>query len=581
MTTEPTPVPVPTAQDAEKSALPSTDGDKSLHRDDDVAMVSTWSDGPSLGGAQSFAEVDEFIESREAKTNVDILTFRFQDIVHNIFDDESLTMDEKVAAVDLAIGEMKDRVDDPEALKSLDAIDLSTASADQLEAHRRGVKVVTKREAGADFKASDFASVGEMDKPSTWKLRMAQERSGNFTVAQVGRAITAMQPSGFRGNRVELTAPKDQVVSKIRRAIGRTGGTDEQKANLRERLTAVKDVTFGRSEPGGSFSLKQIGDELWWMGIYSNAFEDRDKETIPESAHMEFIEHCEATTTWPGLQLWHTDLTEFGQTKSIGYADGFVVAIGTIDKGKEALAQRLVDSGPLAMSHGFAYPRGHLGDDGVYKSYRTHEISVLPAGMAANELTGWSLNTEEIQMFQGKQRDFFVGLLGEDETKGLEVMMAKAHEAAEKGGFKFKDVLALMETPVAPVAPTAPTAPTPAEVPTPPAETVKAEIPETMVAVVKGVNDGFEAITKALTDLTTRMDAYEKDDGDKLANLIRPLAFPTGAKAASDDPATIVNGQQDKIVQAANAAEKADGIDPNDPLGKYLADLSVQIPTAG
>ncbi len=588
MTTEAPKIPTaPETADAEKSVA-CQHGDTSVGEkcyECDVVVPF-----PMFGGSQSFAEVDQWREAAQAEQNVGSLTFEFREIMDNIFADDELEMTAKLARINSAIDEMKERIDDPEASKAASEAQSATQDGPHAAGWRRLIpsgrtKVTTKREAGADFKASDYASVGDTAKSSTWKLRLAQGQSGNFTVAQVGRAITAMQPSGFRGQRVDLTAPKDQVVSKIRRAIGRTGGTDEQKANLRERLSAVKVIAFGRTEAGGSFSLKEIDGHLWWVGVYSNAFNDHDDETLSEAAHKEFIDHCEANQRWPVLELWHTDGTEIGQTKSIAYADRFTVAIGTIDKGREDVARRLEKSGPLAMSHGFAYAPRDRDADGVFSRYRTHEISVLPAGMAANELTGWSLNTEEIQMFEGKQRDFFVDALGEDETKVLEAQLAKASEKAEQDGMVFKDILtAVAEPPVTPDPKPEPTPPTvpeskPIGLATSEPKT-DATMPDGIVELIKAVNNGFETIEKTLAQHGDAIEELQQSDAEKLASKIRPIriGLPEGA---SQDKETIIDGSKGTLVREANKADQPPGGDPSDPLAKYLNDVGVTTQAAG
>jgi len=97
-----------------------------------------------------------------------------------------------------------------------------------------------KTEDGVRFKRSDYAVRGEANKPTTWKLPLAEGSSGNFTVAQVARAITAMQPGGFRGRRVQLdSGERAEAVRNISAAIGKVGDAD-QKKNLRERLAKVK-----------------------------------------------------------------------------------------------------------------------------------------------------------------------------------------------------------------------------------------------------------------------------------------------------------------------------------------------------
>lgn len=114
---------------------------------------------------------------------------------------------------------------------------------------------VTKREAGADFPASDYADVPDPESPSTWKLRLT-ESPGNFTIAQVARAITALQPSGFRGNRVDLGSRKGAVIAKINAAIGKADGNDTQKANERERLNAVKELSVAAIQHGHGYGEK-------------------------------------------------------------------------------------------------------------------------------------------------------------------------------------------------------------------------------------------------------------------------------------------------------------------------------------
>jgi hypothetical protein len=64
----------------------------------------------------------------------------------------------------------------------------------------------TKREDDQDFPAEAFAYVPDPDRPSTWKLRLWDSLEEKVTAAQVGRALAALGPGGFRGNRVEIPA---------------------------------------------------------------------------------------------------------------------------------------------------------------------------------------------------------------------------------------------------------------------------------------------------------------------------------------------------------------------------------------
>ena len=75
----------------------------------------------------------------------------------------------------------------------------------------------TKREDGEDFPAEAFAYVPDPDSPSTWKLRLWDSLEERETRSQVGAAIAALGPGGFRGNRVEI--PADDLPGVKRRVL--------------------------------------------------------------------------------------------------------------------------------------------------------------------------------------------------------------------------------------------------------------------------------------------------------------------------------------------------------------------------
>jgi len=76
-----------------------------------------------------------------------------------------------------------------------------------------------KTEDGVQFPAEAYAYVPDPEKPSTWKLRLWEDPDKKETPRQVGMAIAALGPSGFRGNRVQIP-PEDlpKVKAKIRAA---------------------------------------------------------------------------------------------------------------------------------------------------------------------------------------------------------------------------------------------------------------------------------------------------------------------------------------------------------------------------
>jgi hypothetical protein len=62
----------------------------------------------------------------------------------------------------------------------------------------------TKREQGQNFRAGDYAYVPDRTKPSTWKLRLVESPGGPPTRRQVGMAVAALGPAGFRGQKVQI-----------------------------------------------------------------------------------------------------------------------------------------------------------------------------------------------------------------------------------------------------------------------------------------------------------------------------------------------------------------------------------------
>lgn len=66
------------------------------------------------------------------------------------------------------------------------------------------MKAQMKTEDGKQYPAEAFAYVPDPEKPSTWKLRLWDSPEEKETPSQIGRAVAALGPSGFRGNRVQI-----------------------------------------------------------------------------------------------------------------------------------------------------------------------------------------------------------------------------------------------------------------------------------------------------------------------------------------------------------------------------------------
>jgi phage I-like protein len=77
----------------------------------------------------------------------------------------------------------------------------------------------TKTDGGASYPAAAYAYVPDPESPSTWKLRLWETPEKKITARQVGLAVAALGPGGFRGQRVQLPADaRAGVISKVRAA---------------------------------------------------------------------------------------------------------------------------------------------------------------------------------------------------------------------------------------------------------------------------------------------------------------------------------------------------------------------------
>lgn len=144
-----------------------------------------------------------------------------------------------------------------------------------------------------------------------------------------------------------------------------------------------------------------------WLGVYSNSFRDDDMtpEIISSKSHRNFVAGIDkGIYQLPDLYLWHVPEWKFGEATFVAYDEVepgvvFAIAGGTIDVGKENVAEALLKSGEQwQMSHGM--PTGSIkhsaDDDTVYDKHISTEVSVLPGIYAANHLTGFGVLEDDM-----------------------------------------------------------------------------------------------------------------------------------------------------------------------------------------
>ncbi len=150
-----------------------------------------------------------------------------------------------------------------------------------------------------------------------------------------------------------------------------------------------------KPEAKNSFTVwKEKSGRYRWMAHYSNNFRDRDNppEIISKTSHLNFVKEVNSgDAPYPELWLWHIDGTRWGEADFVGYDQGFAIATGLVDKGKEWVADSL--KGDLLASHGMPpwSVQRDPQDSTIITRHITKEISPLLANAAANEHTGFNI----------------------------------------------------------------------------------------------------------------------------------------------------------------------------------------------
>jgi len=92
-----------------------------------------------------------------------------------------------------------------------------TGMTDSIDAYGEVTKAEIKTEDGLEYPAAAYAYTPDKDTPSGWKLRLWETPELEETRRQVGMAVAALGPGGFRGSRVQI--PSDALPGVKRRVL--------------------------------------------------------------------------------------------------------------------------------------------------------------------------------------------------------------------------------------------------------------------------------------------------------------------------------------------------------------------------
>jgi hypothetical protein len=327
-------------------------------------------------GVTSFDEYEAAVESQKAATETKKMSAVLKDIIYNIL-----------------------RVDDPD-FDAVQAIkEAASQFADRVGNALSSKETVIKTEGSVKYRASDFAYTPDPQKPSTWKLRLAENKSGNITKSQLGRAAAAFSAGGFRGNKVQIPSNKVSAVkSKIRSAYRKLG------VKMEDMPDSIKE--------NGTFMVYKDGELYKFITTYSNNIRDQDNppEIISSKSHERFEELVnKGEVPLPELWLWHTPEWNIGQTTAIVYDkdNGIAIAAGYFFKHASPIAEAIMENPDAwGVSHGM--PSESIvrskDDRTIIEQHITKEISPLPAYAAANKWADFTVLKEATMSLTEEKR---------------------------------------------------------------------------------------------------------------------------------------------------------------------------------
>jgi hypothetical protein len=292
-----------------------------------------------------------------------------------------------------------------------------------------------------------------------------------------------------------------------------------------------------------SLFYRDTSGELWFLGFYSNNFEDVEGDIITKDAHAEYSEWIKETGVKPPITLLHQpkfsptvhvaqlialkagimSAEEYSESYlklykpfAIAQAEkvidfgGFVLVAGRILPGKENVAELLQKTNvDLGMSHGFIPVKV---DGNIISKLRAFEFSVLPVSIAANKLT--VVNIKDVN-----KMDNVLEKLTEEERQFMEEVLETNEEDAQISVEQARGLLSKL-------------------IGSKSTEEETVEVTEDYVelrdkifvdlnveglqSVLATVNETFKSLNEKIEELEDRVKKTEVEDDVKIANQLNP-----------------------------------------------------------
>jgi len=360
------------------------------------------------------------------------------------------------------------------------------------------------------------------------------------------------------------------------------------------------------------FSVYKIGDETWFLGIYSNSYKDREDEYLSLEGHKEYKEWVDTTDFVPQIvvahmpsmpdRFWYTvymmyengtiSVEKFneivktvykgfavGEAKSVLVYGKFALVLGKIFPEQEGVVNKLINSEyNLGMSHGFIPLEIN---DRIISKYRTFEFTILPDEWAANALTQAVFYGEDVmgKQISEKRRNFLREVFGDDFEKMAEERLIQASELLDSV-ISSKDLEEeapeevteeqAEETPEVPEAPEEAPEEEPVEEPEGFSyQVVRSRMYEDFKLnelgdVLKGYSDAITGLTEQLTALEAQIKDIKRTEDEKIADAFSARSWinymPRAFNKASEDEQELVKRLKDQRQEDEKEAEQAENI---------------------
>lgn len=286
------------------------------------------------------------------------------------------------------------------------------------------------------------------------------------------------------------------------------------KSAIEAAVNYVKEL-FSKDKSGNDGDLliwKDLDDGKWhWMARYSNSFRDKDTppEIITTKSHRRFVELVDkGLAPYPSLWVWHQREWEIGKATWVAVDETseksvFALAAGYFYDGCEEVADWLSKKEGVRMSHGM--PKSSIvrdsEDSTLIIEHETREISVLPAWVAANELTGFMSFQEADMAIPANKRKQLI----EDWKIPSDMLDAVENLNASDSSKAIEEQIETKDTPAEEISEVSQESTTPAAEPVAEAATgeVSQDFPtrDEVVEALRVVTQVVEGLSKDLTEL--------------------------------------------------------------------------------